>query len=64
MAIIASNFKTNHTRKSTALFIQGIGRGLRISPKTGKVDCLYLDLVGNINEHFGHTLNLDKPRVQ
>lgn len=49
--------------KSTALFIQGIGRGLRISPKTGKVDCLYLDLVGNINEHFGHTLNLDKPRV-
>lgn len=47
--------------KSTSLLIQCIGRGLRIAPN--KTDCLFLDLVGNIQEHFGNTLNLDKPRV-
>lgn len=44
--------------KSTSLWIQIIGRGLRIAP--GKKDCLCLDLSGNFNEHG---TNLDKPRV-
>lgn len=47
--------------KSTSLLCQMFGRGMRISPE--KKDCLLLDLVGNISEHFGNTLNLDKPRV-
>lgn len=34
--------------RSRNLFSQMIGRGLRLSPQTGKVDCLVLDLVGNI----------------
>lgn len=33
--------------KSQNLFIQMIGRGLRLSPDTQKVDCLIIDLVGN-----------------
>lgn len=32
--------------QSRNLFIQTLGRGLRLSPSTGKMDCLYLDLVG------------------
>lgn len=44
--------------KSTSLWIQIIGRGLRIAP--GKTDCLCLDLSGCFNEHG---TNLDKPRV-
>lgn len=44
--------------KSTSLWLQMVGRGLRIAP--GKRDCLCLDLVGNLNEHG---TNLDKPRV-
>ena len=34
-------------RKSLAEHIQFFGRGLRISPETGKVDCLVLDHSGN-----------------
>ena len=34
-------------RSSLAEFIQFLGRGLRISPDTGKVDCLVLDHSGN-----------------
>lgn len=34
-------------RKSLAEFIQFFGRGLRICPETGKVDCLILDHSGN-----------------
>ncbi|WFD34485.1 Putative ATP-dependent helicase IRC3 [Malassezia cuniculi] len=33
--------------KSRNLFSQMIGRGLRLSPVTGKTDCLVLDVVGN-----------------
>lgn len=33
--------------KSRNLFSQMIGRGLRLSPDTGKVNCLVLDVVGN-----------------
>jgi len=36
---------------SRALFIQKIGRGSRISPDTGKVDCLVLDQAGNTKRH-------------
>lgn len=34
--------------RSRNLFSQMIGRGLRLSPETGKEDCLILDLVGSI----------------
>ncbi|PWN27946.1 P-loop containing nucleoside triphosphate hydrolase protein [Jaminaea rosea] len=34
--------------RSRNLFSQMIGRGLRLSPQTGKKDCLVIDLVGNI----------------
>jgi ATP-dependent helicase IRC3 len=33
--------------RSRNLFSQMIGRGLRLSPQTGKTDCLILDMVGN-----------------
>ena len=35
-------------RKSLSTFMQLVGRGLRSSPDTGKVDCLLLDHSGNI----------------
>jgi superfamily II DNA or RNA helicase len=38
--------------KSKALLVQMIGRGSRLSPETGKVDCLVLDLAGNLDEHL------------
>lgn len=33
--------------RSANLFIQMLGRGLRLSPETGKTNCLVLDLVGS-----------------
>lgn len=33
--------------RSKTLYLQMMGRGLRKSEKTGKIDCLVLDLVGN-----------------
>ncbi|GAA5893108.1 hypothetical protein JCM6882_003888 [Rhodosporidiobolus microsporus] len=33
--------------RSQNLFLQMLGRGLRLSPETGKKDCLLIDLVGN-----------------
>ncbi|GAA5909143.1 hypothetical protein JCM5296_006656 [Sporobolomyces johnsonii] len=33
--------------RSPTLFLQMIGRGLRLSPQTGKTNCLLIDLVGN-----------------
>ena len=35
--------------QSQNLFAQMIGRGMRLSPDTGKQDCLILDLVGNLS---------------
>lgn len=37
--------------KSRALYTQMVGRGLRLSPDTGKRDCLVLDFVGNSGRH-------------
>ena len=37
--------------KSPGLYVQILGRGLRISPETGKTDCLVLDYGGNITRH-------------
>ncbi|KAM0792013.1 hypothetical protein ACM66B_007124 [Microbotryomycetes sp. NB124-2] len=36
--------------RSKNLFLQMIGRGLRLSPRTGKRDCLIIDLVGNTSQ--------------
>lgn len=37
--------------QSTALYVQICGRGMRLSPETGKVDCLVLDFGSNISRH-------------
>lgn len=37
--------------KSTGLYVQMVGRGMRLSPDTGKTDCLVLDYSGNIERH-------------
>lgn len=37
--------------KSTGLYIQMVGRGTRLSPETGKTNCLILDFGGNIARH-------------
>lgn len=37
--------------QSKALFFQMVGRGLRLSPETEKIDCVILDQSGNIGRH-------------
>jgi DNA repair protein RadD len=37
--------------KSPGLFLQMAGRGLRLSPETGKENCILLDFAGNLIEH-------------
>jgi len=37
--------------QSTGLYVQIMGRGMRLSPATGKKDCLVLDFGGNIERH-------------
>ncbi len=37
--------------KSAGLYVQMVGRGFRLSPETGKQDCLVLDYGGNIARH-------------
>lgn len=36
---------------STNLYVQMAGRGMRLSPETGKTDCLVLDFAGLIKKH-------------
>ncbi len=44
---------------SPVVFVQSIGRGTRISPDTGKKDCLVLDYGGNVSRHG----DFSKPEV-
>ncbi|UPT53099.1 ATP-dependent DNA helicase [Synechococcus phage Yong-M3-232] len=37
--------------KSTGLYIQQVGRGTRLSPETGKTDCVVLDFAGAVKTH-------------
>src|SRR5882672_2913528 len=37
--------------KSAGLYVQIVGRGMRLSPETGKKNCLVLDFAGNIERH-------------
>ena len=37
--------------QSRSLHFQMIGRGLRLSPQTGKTDCVVIDTAGNIFRH-------------
>lgn len=37
--------------KSRALYVQAVGRALRLCPETGKVDALILDFEGNAGKH-------------
>lgn len=37
--------------QSLALYLQMIGRGLRLSPETEKIDCLVIDQSGNVGRH-------------
>jgi superfamily II DNA or RNA helicase len=48
--------------KSKALSLQMIGRGLRLSPETEKVDCVVLDFVGNV-KRFGFVEDLKEIRL-
>lgn len=53
--------------KSKSLLVQMIGRGSRLSPETGKVDCLVLDLAGNLDEHLpldGMPAFEEKPKAE
>ena len=45
--------------KSKSIYFQQLGRGLRISPETGKVDCLVLDQTGNV-ARFGFVEDIKK----
>lgn len=49
--------------RSMPLYQQCIGRGLRLSPETGKVDCLILDLCGTIQDKITTLVDLDIPDV-
>lgn len=48
--------------KSYALLLQQVGRGMRISPGTGKKDCVILDPSGNIMRH-GFIEELTRDRI-
>lgn len=37
--------------KSAGLYVQIVGRGMRLSPESGKKNCLVLDFAGNIERH-------------
>lgn len=45
--------------KSKSIYFQQLGRGLRISPETGKIDCLILDQAGNV-ARFGFVEDIKK----
>ena len=57
--------------QSAGLYVQMVGRGFRLSPETGKANCLVLDYSGNIERHGpvdavrvrepGHGPKLDAP---
>ena len=57
--VLATGFNARHVdlvamlrpTESTGLYVQMVGRGLRLSPETGKRDCLILDFSGNIRKH-------------
>lgn len=49
--------------ESAALIEQIKGRGMRLSPETGKTDCLYLDYAGNV-ERFYPTGDIYSPQIQ
>ena len=59
VAVLTTGFDAPHVdvvailrkTESASLFQQIIGRGLRLSPETGKVDCLVLDYAENIEFH-------------
>jgi superfamily II DNA or RNA helicase len=42
--------------KSSSLYVQCVGRGARISPETGKADCLVIDYMDNTSRHSLVTL--------
>lgn len=49
--------------KSMPLYVQMVGRVLRPSPSTGKVDALILDLCGTIQDKITTLIDLDIPDV-
>jgi DNA repair protein RadD len=59
MQVLTTGFNARHVdlialarpTQSTGLYIQMVGRGTRLSPETGKTDCLVLDFGGNIARH-------------
>lgn len=59
MQVLTTGFNARHVdlialarpTQSTGLYIQMVGRGTRLSPETGKTDCVVLDFGGNIARH-------------
>lgn len=52
--------------QSKGLIVQMLGRGTRLSPETGKEDCLVLDMAGNLSRHLpldGIPKTLRSPRL-
>lgn len=47
--------------KSSGLLLQAVGRGVRLSPETGKSNCLLLDFGGNL-ERFGCIDQIEAPK--
>lgn len=59
VGVLTTGFNAKHVdllavvrpTKSTGLWVQMVGRGTRLSPETGKTNCLVLDFGGNIGRH-------------
>ena len=49
--VLTCGFDAPNTTNSPGLLIQCAGRGTRLSPETGKSNCLFLDYGGNILRH-------------
>lgn len=71
VAVLTTGFDAPHVdviallrlSESASLIQQIIGRGLRLSPETGKDHCLFLDYAGNIERH-GLEGDLFAPKIQ
>ena len=59
VGVLTTGFNSKHVdliammrpTKSAGLVVQIVGRGTRLSPETGKTDCLILDFSGNLAYH-------------
>ncbi|WP_421717470.1 DEAD/DEAH box helicase [Algiphilus sp.] len=70
VSVLTTGFDAPHTdalafarpTMSPVLWSQMLGRGMRLSPETGKTDCLVLDFAGNL-ERLGPVDDIRPPRA-